>query len=170
MSIGEASSASGVSTKMIRYYESIGLIPEAARTEAGYRHYSDVDVHTLRFIRAARDLGFAVEQIEELLVLWRDRSRASADVKRLALEHIEELEHKIEELHQLVHTLKHLADHCRGDQRPQCPIVETLAASHAPEGRLVKSTRFGKNDMNFTRRGRATGSRGHRLGRRPRPI
>jgi MerR family copper efflux transcriptional regulator len=165
MNIGEASSTSGVSTKMIRYYESIGLIPAAARTEAGYRLYSDVDVHTLRFIRAARDLGFAVEQIEELLVLWRDRSRASADVKRLALEHIEEIEHKIEELRQLVHTLKHLADHCRGDQRPQCPIVDTLDDSHAPEGRLVKSTPFGRNDMNSASRGRATGSRGHRLGR-----
>jgi Cu(I)-responsive transcriptional regulator len=170
MNIGEASSISGVSPKMIRYYESIGLIPAAARTEAGYRVYSDVDVHTLRFIRAARDLGFAVEQIEELLVLWRDRSRASADVKRLALEHIEELEHKIEELHQLVRTLKHLADHCRGDQRPQCPIVETMAALHAPEERLVKSTRFGKNDINSARPGRATGSRGHRLGRGPRLI
>ena len=165
MNIGEASSASGVSTKMIRYYESIGLIPAAARSESGYRVYSEIDVHALRFIRAARDLGFAVEQIEELLVLWRDRSRASADVKRLALEHIKELEYKIEELRQMVHTLKHLADHCRGDQRPQCPIVETLAASHAPGAKLVKAAQSGKVGVNAVRRGRAIAARGHRLGR-----
>lgn len=165
MNIGEASSASGVSAKMIRYYESIGLIPAAARTESGYRVYSDVDVHTLRFIRAARDLGFAVEQIEELLVLWRDRSRASADVKRLALEHVEELEHKIEELRQMVQTLKHLADHCRGDQRPHCPIIETLADSHAPQMKPVNAPRFGKNGVNPARRGRMMGGPGHRLGR-----
>jgi MerR family copper efflux transcriptional regulator len=166
MNIGEASSASGVSTKMIRYYESIGLIPEATRTGAGYRIYSDVEVHTLRFIRAARDLGFSVEQIEELLVLWRDRSRASADVKRLALEHVDELEQKIEELRQMVHTLKHLADHCRGDERPQCPIIETLADSHAPQGKPVKASLFGKHDVNSARRGRTVGARGHRPARR----
>lgn len=165
MNIGEASSASGVSTKMIRYYESIGLIPEATRTASGYRVYSDIDVHTLTFIRAARDLGFSVEQIEELLVLWRDRSRASADVKRLALEHVQELEQKIAELRQMVHTLKHLADHCRGDRRPQCPIIETLADSHAPQRKAVKAPRFGKHGVNSVRRGRTMDGRGHRLGR-----
>ena len=165
MNIGEASSESGVSAKMIRYYESIGLMPAAARTESGYRLYSDGDVHTLRFIHAARDLGFAIEQIEELLVLWRDRSRASADVKRLALEHVEQLEHKIEELRQMVHTLRHLAEHCRGNQRPQCPIVETLAASHAPEAGPAKAARFGTNAVNSARRVRTGPARGHRLGR-----
>ena len=163
MNIGEASSASGVSTKMIRYYESIGLIPEATRSESGYRLYSDVDVHTLRFIRAARDLGFSVEQIEELLVLWRDRSRASADVKRLALDHVEELELKIEDLRQMVHTLKHLADHCRGDERPYCPIIDTLADSHAPQAEPVKTPRFGRHGVNSARHVRATGGRGRRL-------
>lgn len=165
MNIGEASSTSGVSAKMIRYYESIGLIPEATRSESGYRVYSNVDVHTLRFIRAARDLGFAVEQIEELLVLWRDRKRASADVKRLALEHVEELEHKIGELRQMVHTLKHLAGHCRGDQRPQCPIIKTLADSHAPDAKPARAPRFGRNGMNSARHGRTVNGRGHRLGR-----
>ena len=165
MNIGEASSSSGVSAKMIRYYESIGLIATATRTESGYRVYSDVDVHTLRFIRAARDLGFAVEQIEELLVLWRDRSRASADVKRLALQHVEELEHKIGELRQMVHTLKHLADHCRGDQRPHCPIIETLAESDTPKGKPVKAPRFGKNGVNAVRAVRKASSRGARLAR-----
>ena len=165
MNIGEASSASGVSAKMIRYYESIGLMPAAVRTESGYRLYSDVDVHTLSFIRAARDLGFAIEQIEELLVLWRDRSRASVDVRRLALEHIDDLEYKLEELRQMVHTLQYLADHCRGDRRPQCPIVETLAASHGPAARPVNPTRFGKNGGGYARQGRTRAARRHRLGR-----
>lgn len=128
MNIGKAAAASGVSAKMIRYYESIGLIPEASRTDSGYRDYSEKDVHTLRFIRRARDLGFSVEKMTELLALWRDRSRASADVKRVALEHVEELERKARELQEMSMTLKHLAENCRGNARPDCPIIDELSA------------------------------------------
>lgn len=127
MNIGRASAESGISAKMIRYYESIGLIPAASRSDGGYREYSDNDVHTLRFIRRARDLGFTVEQMIELLTLWRDRKRASADVKRIALKHVEELERKARELREMSSTLKHLADHCKGNERPDCPIINELA-------------------------------------------
>lgn len=130
MNIGQAAKESGISAKMIRYYESIGLIGPATRTDSGYRVYSDHDVHTLRFVRRARDLGFSVEQMNELLALWQDRSRASADVKRIALEHIEELERKAEALREMAATLKHLAQHCHGDERPDCPILENLGCSH----------------------------------------
>jgi len=126
MNIGQAAAASGISAKMIRYYESIGLIGSATRTASGYRVYTDADLHTLRFVRRARDLGFSVEQMHELLALWRDRSRASADVKRIALEHVAELERKAAELHAMADTLKHLARHCHGDARPDCPILADL--------------------------------------------
>ncbi|ARP95402.1 Cu(I)-responsive transcriptional regulator [Bordetella genomosp. 13] len=129
MNIGQASQASGISAKMIRYYESIGLIGPAQRSNAGYRVYSDNDVHTLRFVRRARGLGFSVEQMHELLALWRDRSRASGDVKRVALRHVEELERKAAELQQMADTLKHLARHCHGDKRPDCPIIDELSGS-----------------------------------------
>ncbi|AOB40043.1 Cu(I)-responsive transcriptional regulator [Bordetella parapertussis] len=127
MNIGDAAQASGISAKMIRYYESIGLIGPAARTESGYRVYGDAELHTLRFVRRARDLGFSVEQMNELLALWRDRSRTSADVKRIALEHVATLERKADELRQMADTLKHLAHHCHGDTRPDCPIIEELS-------------------------------------------
>lgn len=127
MNIGQAAHASGVSAKMIRYYESVGLIPAARRSEAGYRVYAPEDIHTLRFVRRARDLGFPVEQIETLLALWQDRSRASADVKRVALDHIAELEAKMRALGQMAETLRHLAEHCCGDSRPHCPIIADLA-------------------------------------------
>ncbi len=123
MNIGQAAAASGVSAKMIRYYESIGLISPAARTGSGYRVYSDADVHTLRFIRRARDLGFSVDQMTELLALWRDRDRASAEVKKIALNHVAELERKMQELQGMADTLRHLARHCLGDHRPECPIL-----------------------------------------------
>ncbi|GJD45948.1 HTH-type transcriptional regulator HmrR [Methylobacterium cerastii] len=137
MTIGEAARASGVSAKMIRYYESTGLIAEAARSEAGYRHYTEVGIHTLRFIRRARDLGFTVEQIGTLLALWRDRDRASADVKRIALEHVAALERKAEELHAMSRTLTALAARCHGDARPYCPIMEDLAETGAGPGAPV---------------------------------
>lgn len=126
MNIGEAAKASGVSAKMIRYYESTGLIPAAGRTESGYRVYSNTEVQMLRFIRRSRDLGFPVERIEELLALWRDRSRHSADVKRLALDQIDGLERKISEMQAMMDTLRHLADACCGDHRPECPILNDL--------------------------------------------
>lgn len=127
MIIGQAAAASGVSAKMIRYYEAIGLIPAAERTASGYRVYSEADVHTLRFVRRARRLGFSVAQIERLVALWRDRARSSAEVKRIALDHVEELERKIAELQGMSAVLRHLADHCQGDARPECPILEDLA-------------------------------------------
>ena len=127
MNIVEASAASGVSAKMIRYYESVGLIPEAPRTEAGYRIYEGNEVHTLRFIRRARDLGFSVKDISQLLALWQDRNRASADVKAFALQHIDELNTKIAELEAMVKTLEHLASNCQGNNRPDCPILDGLA-------------------------------------------
>jgi MerR family gold-responsive transcriptional activator of gol and ges genes len=126
MNIGEASKASGVSAKMIRYYESVGLIPTAGRTMSGYRVYSTTEVQMLRFIRRARDLGFPVEKIEDLLALWRDRTRQSADVKRIALEQIDGLERKILEMQAMMDTLRHLADACCGDHRPDCPILADL--------------------------------------------
>lgn len=128
MNIGEAASASGVSAKMIRYYEKTGLIQPAERTESGYRVYTEADVHTLRFIRRARNLGFMVEGIAELLALWQDRSRHSADVKRLALEHVAELEGKIRELEGMADTLRRLASCCSGDDRPDCPILSDFEA------------------------------------------
>ena len=128
MNIGEAAAGSGVSAKMIRYYESIGLIGPAARSAALYRVYGEDELHTLRFIRRARDLGFSLEETRDLLALWRDRSRASADVKALATAHIRELEAKAAELQAMADTLRHLAAHCHGNDRPDCPILNDLAA------------------------------------------
>ena len=126
MNIGEAAKASGVSAKMIRYYEQTGLIPEAGRSAAGYRTYTTTEVQMLRFVRRARDLGFTVDRIAELLALWRDRSRHSADVKQLALSQIDGLRRKIHEMEDMVATLEHLAHGCNGDHRPDCPILADL--------------------------------------------
>ncbi|NBZ86444.1 Cu(I)-responsive transcriptional regulator [Stagnihabitans tardus] len=126
MNIGEAARASGVSAKMIRYYESIGLVPAAPRTGAGYRVYSASEIQVLRFIRRARDLGFPVERIETLLALWRDRSRHSSDVKRLARDQIDALESKIAAMQAMKEALEHLAQACCGDDRPDCPILSDL--------------------------------------------
>ncbi|MGD9507027.1 MAG: Cu(I)-responsive transcriptional regulator [Geminicoccaceae bacterium] len=134
MNIGAAANASGVSAKMIRYYESIGLIPKAGRTGSNYRDYSDKDVHKLRFVRRARDLGFSVEQIGGLLRLWEDRTRASADVKRMALTHVEGLRERAQRLEEMAAVLVHLADHCAGDDRPDCPIIEELASPGRSNG------------------------------------
>lgn len=132
MNIGEAAKASGVSAKMIRYYESVGLIPPIHRTESGYRAYSGSDVHMLRFIRRARDLGFAVAEIHDLLDLWRDRSRKSADVKRVAMQHIQDLQRRIQELQQMSDTLQALTACCAGDERPDCPILQGLETADLP--------------------------------------
>jgi len=131
MNIGQAARASGVSAKMIRYYEAIGLVPAAGRTPSGYRIYSDTEIQILRFVRRARDLGFPVTKIEALLALWRDRSRHSADVKRLALEQVEELRRKIAEMQAMADTLDELARTCGGDDRPDCPILSDLGRGPA---------------------------------------
>ncbi|MBY3530814.1 Cu(I)-responsive transcriptional regulator [Rhizobium laguerreae] len=127
MNIGQAAKASGVSAKMIRYYEQIKLIAPAHRTESSYRTYTDNEINTLKFIRRARDLGFSVEQMKTLVALWRDKSRSSADVKAIALEHVAELERKAAAIQAMSKTLKHLAQHCHGDDRPECPIIDDIA-------------------------------------------
>jgi MerR family copper efflux transcriptional regulator len=127
LTIGEASSASGVSAKMIRYYESIGLVRPATRTESNYRTYDARAVETLRFVASARHLGFSMEEIGRLLALWQDRGRASADVKALAVKHIDELEARIAAMTAMKATLEHLAERCHGDDRPDCPIIEGIA-------------------------------------------
>jgi Cu(I)-responsive transcriptional regulator len=157
MNIGQAAWRSGVSAKMIRHYESIGLIAPVGRTAAGYRIYADSDVHTLRFIRRARDLGFPVDGIADMLALWRDRSRKSAAVKKRALEHVADLRRKIAELETMARTLSELAERCHGDERPDCPILSDLAAgarastlAHFDEFKLKKGNGFAPR-----RRGRA---------------
>lgn len=127
MNIGDAAGASGVSAKMIRYYETVGLIRPAHRSENNYRVYGDDDVHTLRFIKRARNLGFSLEETATLLGLWRDKTRESREVKRVAQTHIDALESRIAELLDMVGTLKHLAHCCSGDNRPDCPILNDLA-------------------------------------------
>ena len=126
--IGEAAKASGVTAKMVRHYEAIGLLPPARRTQAGYRLYGDDDVRMLQFIHRGRALGFSLDQIADLLALWRDKHRASADVRRLALEHIASLDRKIAELEAMKRTLATLASSCHGDARSDCPILDDLAA------------------------------------------
>ncbi|HEX8574554.1 MAG TPA: Cu(I)-responsive transcriptional regulator [Allosphingosinicella sp.] len=126
MKIGQASTESGVSERMIRHYEKIGLMPKAARRDSGYRDYDERDVNTLLFIRRARDLGFPIEEIGKLLALWQDRGRASADVKALALARAAELKRKAKELDAMRKSLEHLAANCHGDDRPDCPILGGL--------------------------------------------
>ncbi|TGK01259.1 Cu(I)-responsive transcriptional regulator [Leptospira langatensis] len=126
MNIGEIAKLSGVNAKLVRHYESIGLIPKAGRSGSGYRVYSENDAHTLKFIKRARNLGFSLPEIKQLVGLWRNRSRASAQVKSLASSHVKELEMKISELQAMRNTLLHLVKHCHGDHRPECPILEEL--------------------------------------------
>lgn len=130
MNIGEAASATGVSAKMIRYYESIGLIQQSRRTEGGYRTVGTIELHTLRFIKRARKLGFSLEQIRDLLSLWQDSDRASADVKAIATAHVTDLEKRIVEMTEMRDTLSHLANACAGNHKPDCPILQGLATAH----------------------------------------
>lgn len=125
--IGQAASQSGVSAKMVRHYESLGLLPTVRRTDAGYRQYGENEVHTLRFIRRARLLGFSMAEIGELLKLWQNQQRASADVKRIAQVHVADLERRIAEMQAMRQTLAQLADCCQGNNRPDCPILKELA-------------------------------------------
>jgi MerR family transcriptional regulator, copper efflux regulator len=145
MNIGEAARASGVSAKMIRYYESTGLIVPARRTDGGYRAYGPDDIHVLRFIRRSRNLGFSMADVGRLLGLWHDRSRASADVKQIALDQVTELRRKIVEMQEMANTLEHLAAHCHGNDRPDCPIMDDLSAKaeppHAPVRRRTDTAK-----------------------------
>ena len=127
MRIQQASRQSGMPAKTIRFYEDIGLVRPAARSANGYRQFSDTDVRTLKFIHRARKLGFSVEDIQKLLSLWQDKKRASADVKKLALAHVNEIEARISELETVKHAILHLSDRCHGDERPECPILDELA-------------------------------------------
>ncbi|WP_435531253.1 Cu(I)-responsive transcriptional regulator [Ramlibacter albus] len=128
INIGEAARRSGVSAKMVRHYESLGLLPKVARTDSGYRLYSDADVHTLRFIKRGRELGFSMEEIGELVGLWQNRRRASASVRKIAQKHADDLGERIAQMQAMQRTLKHLIHCCAGDDRPDCPILDDLAA------------------------------------------
>jgi MerR family transcriptional regulator, copper efflux regulator len=127
VNIGDAARLSGVSAKMVRHYESLGLLPRVARTDSGYRQYSEADVHTLRFIKRGRDLGFSMDEIAELVGLWQNRRRASANVRRIAQKHADDLAQRIEAMQEMRKTLQHLIHCCHGDERPECPILEELA-------------------------------------------
>ncbi len=137
--IGEAAQASGISERMIRHYEKIALIPSAARRDSGYRDYDQRDVHTLTFIARARDLGFPIEDIRQLLALWHDRSRSSADVKALALARAADLKRKERELHEMRRSLEQLAASCHGDERANCPILLDLASTDANQVRAPET-------------------------------
>lgn len=129
MNIGELAKATGVSAKLIRHYESIGLISKASRSVSGYRNYNDSDVNILVFVKRARKLGFPIKEIKQLLGLWKNKGRSSKEVKALAIEHLKELEAKIVELQYMADTLKHLSKHCHGDDRPNCPIIDSLGSN-----------------------------------------
>jgi MerR family transcriptional regulator, copper efflux regulator len=127
VNIGEAARLSGVSAKMVRHYESLGLLPRVTRTDSGYRQYSEAEVHTLRFIKRSRDLGFSMDEIGELVGLWQNRRRASANVRRIAQKHADELAERIARMQEMQRTLQHLIHCCHGDARPECPILDELA-------------------------------------------
>lgn len=139
MNIGQAARQSGVSAKMIRYYESIGLLPEASRKDSGYRDYDAMDVHRLAFVRRARDLGFSIERIRALLLLWSDRGQGNADVRAIANAHIAELQEQAEKLEAMIATLRQLVRSCRGENRDECPIMADLSRGlPSVPGRKVK--------------------------------
>ena len=165
MNIGQAARHSGLSAKMIRYYESIGLLKAAPRTDSGYRVYGDDDLHTLAFIKRSRDLGFSLEEVGKLLTLWQDRQRASADVKALARQHIDELNQKILELEQLRDTLQDLVEHCSGDHRPDAVRTEQRVPGRRDRERELRGRdRDGprvRRQLRFGRRGRGLRRRGH---------
>ncbi len=129
LNIGAAARQSGVSAKMVRHYESLGLLPQVQRSDSGYRQYSDAEVHTLRFIKRARDLGFSMAEIAELVSLWQNRRRASASVRRIAQKHADDLAQRIAAMQAMQHTLTHLVHCCQGDERPECPILDDLAGN-----------------------------------------
>lgn len=133
MNIGQAAARSGLNAKTIRYYEEVGLVPAAARTAAGYRDYGETDLHVLRFVHRARSLGFSMDECRELLTLYRDRNRSSADVKAIALHRIADIDRKLQDLQAMRATLETLAAHCHGDHRPDCPILDDLAGADGPD-------------------------------------
>lgn len=130
MNIGEASKLSGISVKMIRKYEDSGIIPKAKRNSSGYRSYSESDVHTFKFIKTSRSLGFTMKDIKELLSLWKNKKRTSSNVKKIAEKHIENLERKVQKINNMLETLKHLNQNCHGDDRPDCPILSNLESAN----------------------------------------
>ena len=131
MNIGEAAALAAVTPKMVRHYESLGLVPAVSRTDSGYRQYTEAEVHTLRFIKRARELGFSMDEIADLAGLWHNRRRASANVRRIAQKHADELAQRIESMQAMQRTLKHLIHCCNGDDRPDCPILDDLAGLRA---------------------------------------
>ncbi len=147
MNIGQASKASGVTTKMIRYYDEIGLVRPSARTDSNYREYDEREINELRFIRRARSLGFSMPEITQLLSLWRDRVRPSREVKAIAERHLADLDARIAEMQAMADTLRHLSHCCAGDDRPDCPILAdltqgTLPADPKPKGRRAPVHEF----------------------------
>jgi len=155
VNIGTAAELSGISAKMVRHYESLGLLPPVARTDNGYRQYNEVDVHTLRFIKRSRDLGFAMTEIAELVALWQNRRRTSASVKRIAQKHVDDLTARIAAMQSMQRTLRQLLHHCHGDERPDCPILDDLAGKPPDDPSRVGLTSSGKPSImkvNDTRR------------------
>ena len=145
MNIGQAAKASGVSTKMIRHYEQIGLIPKAHRTASGYRIYVEKDLHTLHFIKQARNLGFSTEQIGDLLSLWQNKRRSSRKVKELAMNHIRDLNERIRELQEIKNVISHLAHHCHGDDRADCPILDEIA--NGDNNKLAQAKKYNSRHL-----------------------
>jgi Cu(I)-responsive transcriptional regulator len=143
MNIGQVAQSSGVSTKMIRHYEDIGLIKKARRSASGYRVYTENDLHILAFVRQARILGFSIEQIRELLDLWQNKRRTSRKVKELALKHIQELNDRIKELQDIQQAILQLVNNCHGDDRPECPIIDGLTNTTQQHDHTGKNRKFG---------------------------